>query len=527
MRKFIVSLGVLIGSFTTLAQQTEFPVNGYNLPSGWQMVNSVRPFANIGRTDTFSIKIEDDKTYLITREFSDVNLIQFFVRAPQNNDDFDLMIDYSIVETDNWIPHTFFTFKSDPSKAIIDDPSDFKAYSFSWSKTGKVRFRFRMVERSPASTLLLDDFSMIKMTTSQTAQFATEATLKTQMDELKKTTTDEIAFANYAVVQNRFREAATNTKRNVRLLSNLIEKSSGIYHITGVGEKIAIRNQMVNPWSYSSFQTIVNNLNTKLPQIKQENLSDILNLIKAPLMLADKVLLGGTLSTFATSIKGLIGDAYTKSNLKEIGIPVSTIGDEVRKGIKTYSDVKTFLEVIIKENERVNYMNGTLSEMKGDSELLMKDSEKQLLEYLKFINMSNPEQQIANLKTSPNATRSKIDSTINSYYQSKVGLPGQFVNNQPLSAAQYAVFDKTVSLSNETDDLRKRYPQLTNNLTNFLRNLKSDAEVGNPFKKENGDNLIDQVTTNKWDEFKSDLRNGLEALSASITTTYVGYNMYD
>ena len=529
MKKLIL-LTLLIGVLDQSNAQTDFPINTVNLPNGWQLGGTARVNSQFGRTDTYSIQIEDELSSLTTNNLNNVNLFQFFARSPQNMDDFDVVIDYS-VDGINWIPQSTILMKSDPAKSTIDNPNDFKAFSISWNKPGGIKFRFKIKKRSSNSVLILDDFSFVGMTVNQTNQYVTNENLNIVTATIREEIMEQVAYANFNLAQNRFTEAADNAKKNIHLVANLIDKSSGIYLIGGIGDKIAIRNQMVNPWSYDKFKDFVTKIESKLPAVKKNNLLDIVNIIKAPLQLADKVLLGGSLSAFGSSIKALIGDAFTKTNLKEMGISSSDINGEITNGLDVYSKVKTFLEVIIKENDKANFLNLTIFEVAKDSELLMKDSEKQLLIYLEFIKMPNPEQEILNLKTDRINTINRIDKAVNSFYNSQIGLPQNFANNSKLTPLQNSVLSRTVTLSTDAKDLRKRYPALTSKMTSFLNNLKNDSQAPNPFQTRNAagvvTNLIDDTTTEKWGQFKTDLGTGLDNLISKFSVTYVQYNLYD
>lgn len=529
MKKLLYLL-ILIFAYYQGFTQTEFAINSPRLPNGWQFTGTAKINSHFGRTDGFSIQIDDELSNLTTSNLVDVNLFQFFLRSPQNTDDFDLVIDYSNDDI-NWIQLTSILLKSDPTNTTIDNPNDFKAFSISWNKPGTVRFRFKMKMRLSSSVLIVDDFSIIKMTDAQTSQYATNENLNTFVATIRKEMMEQGGYSSFNLAQARFNEAAYNTKKNIHLVANLIDKSSGIYLIGGIGDKIATRNQMVNPWSYDKFKDFVTKIESKLPIVKKNNLLDILNIVQAPLQLADKILLGGSLTAFSSSIKALIGDAFTKTNLKEMGISSGQVSTEISNGLEIYSKVKLFLEVIIKENDKANFLNATIAGVAKDSELLMKDSEKQLLVYLEFIKMPNPEQEIAKLKTNRISTIMKIDGAVNSFYNSQIGLPQDFVNNSKLTPIQNAVLSKTIILSTESEDLRKRYPYLTSSMTSFLNNLKNDSQAPNPFQSKNANgavtDLIDNSTTAKWDQFKISLESGLDNLMNTFRMTYVQYNLYD
>lgn len=531
MKKIIFAIiWLLIGTTCYLAAQTDYPINSQNLPNGWRLMGSARINSQFGRTDLYSIQITDDTSSLITSNLTNVNLLQFSLRSPQNSDDFDLIIDNSS-DNVNWVQQSVIPVKSDPSKSTIDNPSDFKALSISYNKIGSVKFRFRIKKKQLSSVLILDDFSVTQMTSEQTNQFVTEEQLSTFQATMRKEILDQVAYTNFTMAQAEFTKTADIAKKNIHLLANLIDKSSGIYLIAGTGEKLAIRNQMVNPWSYDQFKDFVNKIDSKLPEVKKKNLQDIINLVKVPLQLADKFLLGGTLSTFGNSIKSLIGDAFTKTNLLEIGIPKNKISQEVTNGLDIYSKVKIFLEVLMKENDKANFLNSAISEVSQDSKVLMKDSENQLLSYLQFIKMPNPEQEIANLKTNRISTIRRIDQKVNAFYNNEVGLPQNFVNNSKLSPSQNAVLSNTLVLSAQAEDIRKRYPILTTRMTSFYNNLKNDSQSPNPFQIKNSagviSDLIDITTSEKWDEFKVSLGQGLADLINNFNLTYIQYYLYD
>jgi len=529
MKKLIFVI-LLVCLLDKVNAQTDYPINSANPPNGWQLSGNAKINSQFGRTDIYSIQIDDEISSLTTNILNDVNLFQFFIRSPQNSDDFDCIIDYS-TDGINWIPQSTILIKSDPAKSTIDNPNDFKAFSISWNKPGVIMFRFKIKKRSPNSTLIIDDFSLVKMTVDQTNQYVTNENLNLVTATIRREITEQAAYANFNLAQARFTEASENAKKNIHLIANLIDKSSGIYLIGGIGDKIAIRNQMVNPWSYDKFKDFVNKLESKLPTVKKNNLLDIINIVKAPLQLADKVLLGGSLTTFSSSIKALIGDAFTKTNLKEMGVSKGQIAQEITNGLDIYSKVKTFLEIIIKENDKANFLNFTISEVAKESELLMKDSEKQLLTYLEFIKIPNPEQEILRLKTNRIHTIQLIDQAVNSFYNSQIGLPQNFVNNSKFTPLQNSVLSRTVTLSTESEDLRKRYPSLTSKMTSFLNNLKNDSQAPNPFQIKDATgivkNLIDDTTSDKWDLFKTDLGTGLDKLISTFRQTYVEYNLYD
>ncbi len=509
------------------AAVTNVPVTSTQLPVGWTSPGVPVSIDNsTGRADNFSVRISSEGSFLVSARLSDVQLLNFYCRVPQYEDDYIVLVESSTDGT-TWRELGQHVQKFDPSKYTAENKNAFSSATFTYNVAGTVQFRWSLKNRTGGSALL-DDFSYSAIPDAQNDQAATQRDLSEKEAELKRLIAEQGIFANYQNAQNRFSETAFSLRSNIHLLSNLLDKSTNLYLISTTADKLAKRNEMVNPWSYDKFKNFVSTLDTKLPTVKKIQLQDLLNIVKVPLMAADKLLLGGALTTFSTSVKSLVGDAFSPATLKAMGIGNNQVAAQEQLGVSMYNDAKDFLGILISENDKVTRLNSSIAVVSVESNEMMQLAEKQLMKYLKLLDYPSPDAIVARLKTSRNLAVATIEAHINSYTQRQLGDLAKFTANQnKLTASQNVFLAQVLNLNGETDLLRVKYSPLTSKMLSFYNNLKNDASAPNPFTVKTNSALFDASTVDKWTSFQTDITANLDTLINTFKLTYIEYNLYD
>lgn len=525
---------LLLFLFTqTLLQSQPLPstqiadFEGGTLPIGWSFEGSPpRINTNLGKTNNYSVEILTANSHIASNYITDPSIITFWTRIPQYNDRFEIQIEMSS-DRITWevlkvIPHEF-----DKNKFSEDFMNLFISHNVSVNREGNFFFRWGL-KNYQSGSFIFDEFSFSQIPKTKKEQNITQK----DMEEIKTMINDNtrrLVQIDYQQTEKNFKNAAESYNKNLNLLTNLIDKTRTLFITSETANKLAVRNQMTNPMNYESFDKIVRDVNAYLPEIKKNHLTDILSLVKKPLQMADRVLLGGALSTFANMFKSLVADAFSPSNLRE-KINSRNERKEIEiKGINLYNRTKNFLTVILNENDKVNRLNALVGSSATETDKLLRDLEAFLPRYLQAIDIQEKDL----LKKADLLDRDALEQIKNSsiqFYSSALGPQTHFMDNKKqLSNHQKEVLNNTTKFITKIEDFKERYDNIALSVLSFYQEFKSDVNSPNPLQqKVDGkiNYLVDQKTALHWEWQQNSIKSNFDNLIENFKKSYILPNLY-
>ncbi|GEM_PF-4943354 len=493
-----------------------------SLPNNWLIdVTSTRLNSTVGNGDKSSVELYSMSGYLISPKIKNIDNVTFFIRIAQFIDEYDLAVEYSRDKV-NWVEKNSYPQRFDKNKYSEDWKNLFNSFTVNIKEEGEgyIRWSFKNYK---SGTLLIDEISFAELSTTQIAQIVTI----NDISILKAGIDADIEMVTFNQAQAQFNNASESYSQNINLIVNLINKTRTIKITSETASKLATRNQMTNPMSYDGFKSIVENVKKYLPSVKKVQLSDILTLVQKPLQIADKVLLGGALSTFSNIFKNLVGDAFSPANLKEQKGFLEKTSDIEKSGLDIYNRTKTFLSVLTAENDKVNRLNLSIEESAVLSSNQLVELESFLIEYLKLTKIEDQE-LINSLSLGQKSAIDKAKELSIDFFTNSITTESFTKNDQKLTDIQKKILRTTTVYINKAELLKEKYEKLALKLLSFYNDFKSDVNSPNPFyNAETKTYLIDQATADTWAGMQQSIQTDFDLLISTFKRSYTEPNLYD
>lgn len=456
----------------------------------------------------------------------DIGSLEFYIRAPQPTDDYTVVVESS-TNGDNWTPQMSVEQKLTATNPINNPLDKFDAQIKQLDTVGGFRIRWR-ISRYVSGTLILDDIKLEPITIQARERINRERQEASVRDIVDKQANGVVATANYTQARLAFDDIKDVYQKQLLVLANISDKNRSVAILANTARATAIRNQMANPMNYQAFQEIAANLDRVLPRTKKSRLSDILSGVTRVAGMATTLFTGLNLTgvvSFVDNFKNLLADGYSKQNLdaqKSEGVINNVEHRElVRDGDQKYENAKSFLDIIISENQRVLILNEELSRSSREANALQRDLEITIGEYLRYVGADPSQTNIDKVISKNSVAIADFNNKTAMFSMTKLGQsPSVGASTFALTSEQRVFLREMESKFRRIDGLKLRYDAIAAGMLKFYQDFQQDLNRSNPFT------TVGSSTATQWNQQKEEALAIIKPVPVSFKKTYIDVNLY-